>query len=87
MSASEKSNLLLQSIHVTYLLVIVITKAAPACRMLVAGWNLLLKNDTVMKSHNNGKLFCHTKISFFTCKTDTSIQLHVVFSQEIQKLI
>ena len=24
-----------------------------------------------MKSHNNGKLFCHTKISFFACKTDT----------------
>ena len=33
------------------------------------------------------KLFCHTKISFFTCKTDTSIHVHVVFSQEIQKLI
>ena len=26
-------------------------------------------------------------ISFFTCKTDTSIHVHVVFSQEIQKLI
>ena len=39
-----------------------------------------------MKSHNNGKLFCHTKISFFTCKTATSIHVHVVFSQEIQKL-
>ena len=40
-----------------------------------------------MKSHNNGKLFCHTMISFFTCKTDTSIHVHAVFSEEIQKLL
>ena len=44
--------------------VMVITNAAPACRLLVAGWNLLLKNDIVMKSHNNGKLFCHTMTDF-----------------------
>ena len=35
-------------------LVIVITKAAPTYRMLVAGWKLLLKEDTVTNGHNNG---------------------------------
>ena len=49
-------------------------------------WNLLLKNDTVMNRMEN--YFVIQKFHYFnTCKTDTGIHVHVVFSQEIQKLI
>jgi len=43
-----------------YRVVMVITKSALACRMLVTVWNLLSKKTSVMKSENKEIVYANT---------------------------